>query len=56
MVVDDLTKTNTLMTGPDFYAYFMAHQDQLMDALHPGDAGQAAMNKLWADAVRSLYP
>jgi acyl-CoA thioesterase-1 len=65
-VIDQLTATNQLpLAGPDFYGYFMAHPDQLMqinsssgmvDKLHPTDVGQAAMNKLFADAARPLYP
>jgi lysophospholipase L1-like esterase len=56
-VIDQLTQTNGLMTGPDLYAYFMAHTDEFMaDNLHPNNAGFRAMNQLWADAMRSLYP
>jgi lysophospholipase L1-like esterase len=60
--IDDLTKTNKLPAGPDFYAYFMAHPDQLMqmnagavDKLHPNDMGQKAMNQLWFDVALPLY-
>jgi len=57
-VVDELTRTNQLQVGPDLYAHFMAHaQDQFnSDNLHPNDAGLAAMNQLWADAMRVVYP
>jgi len=55
-VIDDLTSTNELPVGPDFYAYFMAHPDQLTDMVHPNDMGQAAMNRLWAEAMRVVYP
>jgi hypothetical protein len=35
----------------------MAHTDQLMpDNLHPADTGQKAINQLWADAMRVVYP
>jgi len=55
--IDMLAQTNKLTPGPDLTAYFMAHTDQLMtDNLHPADAGQMAMNQLWADAMRGLYP
>ena len=57
--IDGLSATNHLLVGPDLYAYFMAHPDELMaDKLHPNDAGQTAINKLWADAVRPIliYP
>jgi hypothetical protein len=26
------------------------------DNLHPNDVGLAAMNQLWSDAMRALYP
>jgi acyl-CoA thioesterase-1 len=56
-VIDTLTQTNHLQVGPDLTAYFMAHTDQLMpDNLHPAEAGQLAMNQLWADAMRVVYP
>ena len=57
-VVDELTRTNQLQVGPDLYAHFMAHAlDQFTsDKLHPNDAGLAAMNQLWADAMRVVYP
>jgi len=56
-VIDALTRTNQLQVGPDLTAYFMMHTDQLMsDNLHPADAGQMAMNQLWADAMRVVYP
>jgi lysophospholipase L1-like esterase len=56
-VIDALTQTNHLQVGPDLTAWFMAHTDQLMpDNLHPADAGQMAMNQLWADAMRVVYP
>jgi acyl-CoA thioesterase-1 len=55
-VIDELTRTNQLQVGPDFYAYFMAHTDQLTDMVHPNDMGQAGMNQLWADAMRVVYP
>jgi acyl-CoA thioesterase I len=55
-VIDELTRTNQLQVGPDFYAYFMAHPEQLSDRVHPDYAGQKGMNDLWADAMRVVYP
>jgi lysophospholipase L1-like esterase len=56
-VIDDLTRTNMLQVGPDFTTYFMMHTDELGDdKVHPAPAGRAAMNKLWADAMRVVYP
>jgi lysophospholipase L1-like esterase len=61
--IDELTAANMLPAGPDFYAWFMAHPDQLMqtnsqgmvDKLHPTDVGQMAMNQLWFDTALPLY-
>jgi lysophospholipase L1-like esterase len=55
-VVDDLTRSNQLQVGPDFTAYFKQHTDQLDDKVHPGPAGRQAMNQLWADAMKGIYP
>lgn len=54
-VVDDLRRKNNLPPGPDLYAYFRAHSDQLRDGLHPDQKGIEAMNRLWAQAVEPLY-
>lgn len=45
-----------LDAGPDLYAWFLAHPEQLYDGVHPNDDGARSMNQLWADAVRLLYP
>ena len=55
-VVDELTQQNGLQIGPDLTAWFKAHPDQFTDMVHPNYDGQKAMNKLWADAMRRLYP
>jgi acyl-CoA thioesterase I len=56
-VVDELTRTNALQIGPDFYQYFMEHPSELQgDGLHPTIEGQKAMNPLWTAAARPLYP
>jgi len=57
-VIDDLTATNHLQVGPDFYAYFMANPTQLQDSdhVHPNDDGRLAMNMLWTAAARGFYP
>ena len=57
-VIDQLVQSNQLTTGPDLYAFFMAHPDQLMaDGLHPSnEQGQASINQLWATAMQPLYP
>jgi acyl-CoA thioesterase I len=54
-VIDQLTQQNRLLPGPDFYAWFQAHPEQLTDQVHPGPAGRVAMNRLWAEAMDALY-
>jgi lysophospholipase L1-like esterase len=65
LIVDDLVASNNLIPGPDFYAFFMANQDDFTcppcgnrttDGLHPDDTGLQAMNQLWATAAMPLYP
>jgi len=56
-VIDDLTRTNQLQVGPDFTTYFMMHTDQLNDdKVHPAPAGRQAMNQLWFDDMKGIYP
>jgi acyl-CoA thioesterase-1 len=54
-VIDDITAKRFLVPGPDFWTWFMNHQSQLKDGVHPNDSGSVAMNLLWAQAVASLY-
>ena len=54
--VDAVCSEFSLGAAPDLYAWFIAHPDQLYDGVHPNDDGSRAMNQLWADAVRPLYP
>jgi hypothetical protein len=56
--VDKLVEDNNLPAGPDFYAYFKEHPEQLAsDGVHPnGEAkGGQAMHHLWAEALAPLY-
>ena len=55
-VVDEVTATLLLPRGPDLYAWFAAHPEQLRDGLHPDDRGAVEMSRLWAEAVAPLYP
>jgi lysophospholipase L1-like esterase len=55
-VITDLTAENELLPGPDLYAWFRAHPEQLRDGVHPNDAGALAVNRLWAQAVARIYP
>lgn len=55
-VIDDLTKRNNLIPGPDFYDWFLKHPDELKDdGIHPSQRGGASMQRLWAEAVYKLY-
>ena len=53
--IDAVTKKNGLTPGPDLYAHFKAHVEELEDGLHPNDKGTVSINRLWAEAVESLY-
>jgi acyl-CoA thioesterase-1 len=68
-VVDSLIASNNLIAGPDLFTFFMANPDQFVcppcgtgsparmtDNLHPDDTGLTSMNRLWAEAMRPLYP
>lgn len=54
-VVDAVTKKHGLLPGPDLYAYFKENPKDLDDGLHPNNKGCIALNRLWAEAVDSLY-
>jgi acyl-CoA thioesterase I len=55
-VVDRVTLRNGLLPGPDLYAWFKAHPDELgPDGVHPTDTGTRSINRLWYEALRSLY-
>jgi lysophospholipase L1-like esterase len=55
-VIDALVAQNGLRPGPDLYAWFVAHPEELRDQIHPTDAGIVSINRLWAEAVDGLYP
>lgn len=54
--IDEVRRERGLAAGPDLYAWFAAHPDELADGLHPNERGIASINRLWAEAVDSLYP
>lgn len=54
--VDVVVKKFKLHPGPDLYAWFKAHPDQLRDGLHPNDEGARSVQRLWAETMRDLYP
>ncbi|HEY6098366.1 MAG TPA: GDSL-type esterase/lipase family protein [Anaeromyxobacter sp.] len=53
--VDEVTREERLLPGPDLYAYFRAHPERLVDGLHPDPAGAVEMIRLWAEAAAPLY-
>jgi acyl-CoA thioesterase I len=65
--IDALTASNGLLTGPDFYTYFMTNAatdftcgcsgGRTTDYIHPNDVGLQEMNTLWATdpAITALY-
>ncbi|HET9918990.1 MAG TPA: GDSL-type esterase/lipase family protein [Ktedonobacteraceae bacterium] len=56
--IDQLTTSNGLMAGPDFYSLFQSHASTylLSDGIHPTPAGAIAMNQAWFQALRtSVY-
>jgi lysophospholipase L1-like esterase len=54
-VVDEVTREECLVPGPDLYAWFRAHPERLADGLHPDVAGSVEMIRLWAEAMAPLY-
>lgn len=54
-VIEDLRSARSLPAGPNLHAWFAAHPDELRDGLHPNERGIGSINRLWAEAVDSLY-
>ncbi|MCE9579199.1 MAG: hypothetical protein K8W52_39110 [Deltaproteobacteria bacterium] len=54
--VDRVVAETGAIAGPDLYAYFRAHPDQLADQIHPGALGARAMNELWSAIALAHYP
>jgi lysophospholipase L1-like esterase len=54
--IDQLVAANPgTLAGPDLYTYFQAHPAELSDCIHPTSTGSVSMNRLWAQAMDSLY-
>ena len=52
-VVDELVRDNGIgFAPPDFYCYFSGNPGQIIDKIHPGGAGYAAMAGIWRNAIR----
>jgi acyl-CoA thioesterase-1 len=55
-IIDELTRRNGLRPGPDLYAWFKNHPDQLAsDGVHVTIEGSRAINRLWYEALRTRY-
>jgi lysophospholipase L1-like esterase len=64
--IDQLNTENDLTPGADLYRYFSdtaglfvcppCSPGRMTDNLHPNDDGLKAMNAVWTEAMRSLYP
>jgi lysophospholipase L1-like esterase len=56
-VIERVRAKHGLPCGPDLYAWFLQHPEQLSsDGVQPASAGYVQMNRLWAEAVDVLYP
>jgi len=56
--IDELTKENKLMEGPDLYGWFIVHPEELQagtDGVHPNELGAASIHRLWAEKMAVLY-
>jgi lysophospholipase L1-like esterase len=56
--VDDLTKENNLIAGPDLYTWFLAHPEEInggTDGVHPNIFGTTSIQRLWAEKMAPLY-
>lgn len=57
-IIDELTESNNLPKGPDFFSFFSEHPELLAsDGVHPNGetGGGQAMHHLWAEALANLY-
>lgn len=54
--VDEVTESNNLIEGPDFYQAALDDPAMLSgDGVHPSDHGAEVMHKLWAEKMDLLY-
>ncbi len=55
-VIDRISTANGLPCGPDLYAWFRDHPEEISaDGVHPNDVGYRSMNRLWANAMLGRY-
>jgi lysophospholipase L1-like esterase len=51
-VIDELVAANGIsVPPPDFYGWFLTHQGEFADALHPNGVGYQSMANLWLGAL-----
>jgi acyl-CoA thioesterase-1 len=56
-VIASVVADRGLPCGPDFYAWFRDHPEDLSsDGVHPNSQGYRSMNLLWAEAMQAYYP
>lgn len=55
--IEELISENDLLEGPDFYSYYLDHQNEIdNDGVHLTDAGGKSMQRLWAEfALEEIY-
>jgi lysophospholipase L1-like esterase len=52
-VIDQVTRADHLIPGPDLYQLFRAHPGYLSsDGVHPNPTGSVAINRAWFEALR----
>ena len=52
LVIEELVAFNNIpVNPPDFYSYFMTHQGEFSDSLHPNGVGYQSMASLWFNAL-----
>ncbi|OGS27755.1 MAG: hypothetical protein A2297_02260, partial [Elusimicrobia bacterium RIFOXYB2_FULL_48_7] len=55
-VVNELAAENGLMQGPDLYSAQLGHYPEYYDDVtHPNGLGSLLINRLWSDALESIY-
>lgn len=54
--IDRVAARNGLLPGPDLYTWFSTHPGELgPDGVHPSNVGTRSINRLWYEALRTLY-
>ncbi len=54
-VIDQVCGELDVRRGPDLYAWFAGHPEELRDGIHPNERGIVSINRLWAKSVDGLY-